>query len=1142
MQNYHPTKRKLNNMSIKNGHIWFLYLLFLLLTFQSNGQDAYVVNYDVLVSQLEEALEKGNHRAFYEIGGLLDQKEIKEKLIDVLNEHTVFPKEQISFTKNLSRETYFDFLNQYENQIEYSPILRIYFTQSLSELETEHQLVRRRRLSEKEKSIEFKRWVNILGQQSVEEPSEIFIRHQLKQIAQLKTYESFDYLLGCLEKKNLPVNILKMDFISEAICDALSEIDDPSILPILLNEIEKGKIEDNKAILILSNITNVKFEENSSKKIVKKYQSTLDSLGALSEMRKYGFNLESTTRIEYFMDEVDYYGYMLSNYYMVPWLRKNAIREMVKTGNSRSLFHLAGVLYAQFNNDYFDTSIIEKELSELLDLSVLVQNESNTFVPINGKEKDETYYFNLVKYWAKYHQDYEYNSDARIFVNLKLEEENEESASRLFKKLTSENEKVALNSFQELSEFPHQIISRLNEKYQPILRRAHPKLPDFRYRFLENVALLNEFCEMENISVSLNKNLLSLLEELKKDNLSIKERYQIEDQIIKELSINDITGIEINGFIYSRNVAFNFSISRILDIYYSSVFDDILKNDNQVRLFLKKTALFSQIGIGGICNRYAQKIEKQKDKLKPKLIKLSEKEYDEDIRNAISYILANEDENEGFLITLKSFLQSPLSYEERDWSLIEAPKRNEIKSVFKKIKSTKEPERLNAYLNYLSYHADEKYSFYLIQLLTSSNVIAQKGEITRTVADDAVQMLENIYNFSFRRNENESPRESAKDWVSFSKKNKKNTEWSISFLSLKIEKLKKKEFVEIDQINEILLQRDLTDDLIEETLSLLPHLKMKNNVRKLEFQDKLPLTFLSYFESLTFSAKYLDDVIDFFQREDQEELLIFCNKFLNESKDILKGKYYNRICDVDGMLQTIKESDQKTRENIIDLLMNYLDDSEFISEFEERRVLQRVFVLKFGHLSIQEKLEKATTFIDDPLQVYNIQQNILNDINLDELAEVIKSYDYLTNHKNESALSFLDHNFGLPSYMFETQKKRDLLLKDIQQLEASAFYIHYLKKSGLELENSSGGIDYNKIRNTLEFDIVSPFSSSISKNRTHYALGVIKLLETKFPDHTINSSFDKDLRQKAFSWIQYLKEQGKLERGKLTTCSFNHTS
>ena len=67
-----------------------------------------------------------------------------------------------------------------------------------------------------------------------------------------------------------------------------------------------------------------------------------------------------------------------------------------------------------------------------------------------------------------------------------------------------------------------------------------------------------------------------------------QERFKLENKLIKELQLKDITSVEYWACLEEHDIEFNFSIGRILDRFYSEHWDEIKNDDDQLRLFLKK--------------------------------------------------------------------------------------------------------------------------------------------------------------------------------------------------------------------------------------------------------------------------------------------------------------------------------------------------------------------------------------------------------------------------------------------------------------------------------------------------------------------------------------------------------------------------
>ena len=110
-----------------------------------------------------------------------------------------------------------------------------------------------------------------------------------------------------------------------------------------------------------------------------------------------------------------------------------------------------------------------------------------------------------------------------------------------------------------------------------------------------------------------------------------------------------------------------------------------MSSDLQLRLFLKKSVLFSSIGVGGISNKYYSKLDVMKKQIQSKVIKISKKEYDEDIRDAISYLLPEEENAPVQAIPIEEFITNPLGFGSREFQLIEAPTAKSLKIIFKEI-------------------------------------------------------------------------------------------------------------------------------------------------------------------------------------------------------------------------------------------------------------------------------------------------------------------------------------------------------------------------------------------------------------------------------------------------------------------------
>ena len=182
-----------------------------------------------------------------------------------------------------------------------------------------------------------------------------------------------------------------------------------------------------------------------------------------------------------------------------------------------------------------------------------------------------------------------------------------------------------------------------------LLKNYNNTLPSIRHSYLEQLTTLTDYCRNNNIDYQLSDHLRQKLDQLK-GKISSSERYNLENQIIKNLKIQEITAVEYYACLHENNNNFTFSIGRILDYFYSQHWEVVVHNDTQLRLYLKKAALYKRIGTIGSCNVYMNKLNRKSKELNKRLNDLLEVEPDDDIIFLIELLLPIEKE---ILNTLK---------------------------------------------------------------------------------------------------------------------------------------------------------------------------------------------------------------------------------------------------------------------------------------------------------------------------------------------------------------------------------------------------------------------------------------------------------------------------------------------------------
>jgi hypothetical protein len=220
-----------------------------------------------------------------------------------------------------------------------------------------------------------------------------------------------------------------------------------------------------------------------------------------------------------------------------------------------------------------------------------------------------------------------------------------ENYERLFRRLTSVNDSVAIKSFQELAEGEPSEIVKLSTKYRSLLRNINPSLPNFKSKILENLAFLNEFYRQQNSAIVIAEKDAQMYNILL-TSLSPSERYLIENQLINTLSLEQITSFEYWAVLHENSLVCNYSTSRILDYWYSKNIELITNDEKQLRNFLKKAALFSKMGVSGTCTMYAKKLDLQNEKNIATLKKINLSDSDADIIGLCQQLLTPVKEKE----------------------------------------------------------------------------------------------------------------------------------------------------------------------------------------------------------------------------------------------------------------------------------------------------------------------------------------------------------------------------------------------------------------------------------------------------------------------------------------------------------------
>jgi hypothetical protein len=392
-------------------------------------------------------------------------------------------------------------------------------------------------------------------------------------------------------------------------------------LQAILKAVERGLVHSELLSSVFLDLTNIAVS-------VRQTRQLLDTLGSLAAIRAYGYDRSLTFRESFFYEKVDYLGKILSTPNAPHWIQRGALHDLIETHHPRLLFFLAAQVRLKPNEkeDYI------KLLQKLTNNKINIQSQPTTNTLLEDVEIEK--WKNYVRWWAIHAEDFEWDNTTDRFLSRTEMTARTEEIERLVRRLGSSNDSVAVASFVQLTENDPSIVSATIEKFRPLLRTYNPHLPEINYPFLENMTQFVSYCRARKISLHFPPHSDSLWTQLILTDVP-SNRYSIENQFIDVLTLKDISTLEYLGLLYSSDANMNFSVSRILDIFYSKHWAQVISDDAALRLYIKKSVLFQHIGTAGTSSLYNRKMDKTDKTFRERLEKMVRTEGDTDIRHEI---------------------------------------------------------------------------------------------------------------------------------------------------------------------------------------------------------------------------------------------------------------------------------------------------------------------------------------------------------------------------------------------------------------------------------------------------------------------------------------------------------------------------
>ena len=324
--------------------------------------------------------------------------------------------------------------------------------------------------------------------------------------------------------------------------------------------------------------------------------------------------LESRTVKIMFRDITDSKRLVLKEKYreILESIHNTNIHSCINQDNPKVLLLIASELYKE--RDWLNI-IIEDDARKYVEL---LQRLTNFEISVEGEykkmvwhiEKDfyPTAALNLLCYFSANYPKFKWNEKKQMFENNEIQILPISKEDDLFQLLKNKKDTIALDAFIQLTTCnPAKVIELANE-YEVADIEKNFAIPTFPYRFLKQLVVLTDYCNTNEIDFKGSSHLQAAISKLK-SKISFLERRKLEDSLIANLTLDEITVFEYWALIYQKSWGLTYSAGRILDVFYSKNWKKLIENKKYLHCYLKKSDLFNRLGIIGVCNNYLKKFD-----------------------------------------------------------------------------------------------------------------------------------------------------------------------------------------------------------------------------------------------------------------------------------------------------------------------------------------------------------------------------------------------------------------------------------------------------------------------------------------------------------------------------------------------------
>lgn len=1094
-----------------------------------------------LVGKVEHAARKGQKRAIRDLMSLVNDPSVELEARAGLTDLTLF-KDEVD-VKTASKQQLLDFYYSNSEKLRYSSLLNGFYCTPIEEQNTDYKLITLDAYQMSDRSMHLRKYIKYIDQ-AIEYKSISDLRDLVEKVADLQLLEGQAYLLSLLDGPAGELLSQDLDAFLHYL-DQLMMRPSVEVAETLFESESKGYLRNGSLANYLSRLCNMPFRASwTTKKHKAKYDRLLDSLGGLSRVRVFGYSESLPFSLSHFRDPVDYYGRILSEPGIRPYVQHNALIDLVETNHPRALFYISTqLLKAQKGNTVYPAVHYLYFLRKLTNLGVAVPDDEGRMVYQLDVIRDRTALVNFIRYWGKHYEDYEYDEHRLRFVNrhdLSLETENLE---RLFRLLNSENNTVALQAYERLARADPVEVFQLVNKYKDLLRNTNNKVPSLKDGHLQQTVQLTAYCERNRIDYMSTPILQGKLDSLLLE-LSPQIRIALENRIIEMSELADLTAIEYWASINQYDLDAGYSIGRILDYSYTRHWPQLVESDTDLRLFLKKAILFARMEGIGISDDYLKKFESLSDNERRRLKTLLTSESDKHISRGIKRVIKQDEASDHDFTELDNFLETPEQFSKPELLELPPPVLEQLSELLWRIQDDATPKAKFLYRCYL----DSKLSLDLVPDLMA--LLIHEEPSNKKSSRQIAKLLSRIYHYTFDKKDGDQ----AEQWLAYWKQNNTTyTKWGEDFFNRHIVRIESNEKVTGPELNEVLRSPYYANDKHRQiVLDALPKLTSNRHLLMLRFEPSLSWNERGVLSGLNLKYKDLQDLDKLFSEVPPAELIDYIVTESSAYPMDEQGKLFNALMRKPWIEELFDDPRFSEHAPSFAKGLNwYLDEGDMLSEFEEQNTALNLARLQFINKTVEERLRMSFELDIDEAARLRVQESILSRVNYEDLPAVMALIPRFAEVNGKRPYNFLNRDFGLPIFNIDAKEVIDTFINRHARLSQQALYQTYLSGFGLDLIAEDNTLNYTEIYSILRYDIVLPFISGGGNRRDLYTYGVIRLLELtldtrlgfheKLNENQLFYSFSASRRAEA--WAKYLREQGLVTPDQLPKRpSFNTTT